>query len=57
MMKYSITLSSFKEIFESLTNALPVLKQLNYDAVEFIGEDYSAKDLDEFIEALECGVT
>jgi sugar phosphate isomerase/epimerase len=52
MMKYSITLSSFKEIFESLTNALPVLKQLNYDAVEFIGEDYSAKDLDEFIEAL-----
>jgi sugar phosphate isomerase/epimerase len=52
MMKYSITLSSFKEIFESLTNALPVLKQLKYDAVEFIGEDYSAKDLDEFIEAL-----
>ena len=51
-MKYSVTLSSFKEIFESLINALPVIKQLNYDAVEFIGEDNSGKDLDNFTEAL-----
>lgn len=51
-MKYSVTLSSFKEIFESLTNALPVLKQLNYDAVEYIGEDNSSKDIDDFTQAL-----
>lgn len=51
-MKYSVTLSSFKEIFESLTDALPVLKELNYDAVEFIGEDYSTMDLDNFAEVL-----
>jgi D-psicose/D-tagatose/L-ribulose 3-epimerase len=51
-MKYSVTLSSFKEIFESFTDALPVLKELNYDAVEFIGEDYSTMDLDNFAEVL-----
>jgi sugar phosphate isomerase/epimerase len=51
-MKYSITLSSFREIFESSTTALPIIKQLNYDAVEFIGEDYSVKELDEFTVAL-----
>ena len=51
-MKYSVTLSSFKEIFEALTPVLPVLKQLNYDAVEFIGENYSPKYLDNFTEAL-----
>jgi sugar phosphate isomerase/epimerase len=51
-MKYSVTLSSFKEIFTSFVNALPVIKQLNYDAVEFIGEDNSSKDLESFTEAL-----
>ncbi|MGH9974335.1 MAG: sugar phosphate isomerase/epimerase family protein [Nitrososphaeraceae archaeon] len=51
-MKYSVTLSSFKEIFESLFDALPVIKQLNYDAVEFIGEDNSDKDLENFTQAL-----
>jgi sugar phosphate isomerase/epimerase len=51
-MKYSVTLSSLKEIFESLTNALPVLKQLGYDSVEFMGEDRSRKELDNFTEAL-----
>jgi D-psicose/D-tagatose/L-ribulose 3-epimerase len=51
-MKYSVTLSSFEEIFGSLINALPVIKQLNYDAVEFIGEDSSSKDLNNFAEAL-----
>ena len=43
-MKYSVTLSSLKEIFESLTNALPVIKQLGYDSVEFIGEDNSGRN-------------
>ena len=52
-MKYSVTLSSFKEIFESLTEALPVLKKLNYDAVEFIGEKQSRKDLDSFTDILD----
>jgi D-psicose/D-tagatose/L-ribulose 3-epimerase len=51
-MKYSVTLSSFTEIFESLIQALPMLKQLGYDAIEFIGEDNSKKELDGFIEAL-----
>jgi D-psicose/D-tagatose/L-ribulose 3-epimerase len=51
-MKYSVTLSSFIEIFESLTQALPMLKQLGYDAIEVIGEDNSRKELDSFIEAL-----
>lgn len=51
-MKYSVTLSSFKEIFESLTDALPVLKELNFDGVEFVGEDYSTMDLDNFTEIL-----
>lgn len=52
MMKYSITLSSFKEIFESPTDALPMIDRLNYDAVEFTGEDDSIEDLDNFTEAL-----
>lgn len=52
-MKYSVTLSSFKGIFESLTEALPVLKKLNYDAVEFIGEKQSRKDLDSFTDILD----
>ncbi|HZD36904.1 MAG TPA: sugar phosphate isomerase/epimerase [Nitrososphaeraceae archaeon] len=52
MMKYSITLSSFKEIFESPTDALPMIERLNYDAVEFIGEDDSSEDLDNFTENL-----
>jgi len=51
-MKYSITMSSFKEIFEPLTDALPLLKRLNYDAVEFIGEDQSSMDLNNFTEIL-----
>src|ERR687892_307145 len=51
-MKYSVTLSSFIEIFESLTQALPMLKQLGYDAIEVIGEDNSRKELDSFIETL-----
>ncbi len=52
-MKYSVTLSSFREIFESLTETLPVLKKLNYDAVEFIGEKQSRKDLDSFTDILD----
>jgi sugar phosphate isomerase/epimerase len=52
MMKYSVTLSSFKEIFQSPTKALPMIKQLNYDAVEFKGEDVSSEDLDNFTGAL-----
>lgn len=51
-MKYSVTMSSFKEIFEPLTDALPVLKRLNYDAVEFIGEGQSSRDLNNFTETL-----
>ena len=51
-MKYSVTLSSFKEIFESLTSVLPLLEQLNYDAVEFIGEEYSRGYMNAFTEAL-----
>ena len=51
-MKYSVTLSSFTEIFESLIQALPMLKQLGYDAIEFIGEDNSKKELLSFTEAL-----
>lgn len=52
MMRYSITLSSFKEIFKSPTDALPMIARLNYDAVEFTGEDDSGTDLDNFTEAL-----
>jgi D-psicose/D-tagatose/L-ribulose 3-epimerase len=51
-MKYSVTLSSFKEIFNTLIDALPVIKQLNYDAVEFIGEDNPDKELKNFTQAL-----
>jgi D-psicose/D-tagatose/L-ribulose 3-epimerase len=51
-MKYSVTLSSFREIFEPLTNTLPVLKQLGYGSVELIGEDNSRKELDNFTEVL-----
>lgn len=51
MMKYSITLSSFREIFESPTDALSLIKLLNCD-VELAGEDESTLKPDKFTEAL-----
>lgn len=51
-MKYSVTLSSFKEICEPLTSTLRILKELRYDGVECIGEGLAAKDLKNFKEVL-----
>jgi D-psicose/D-tagatose/L-ribulose 3-epimerase len=51
-LKYSVTLSSFTQICEPLTNTLRILNELGYDGVECVGEGSTANDLQGLKEVL-----